>query len=221
MLISKPDLDRLLHGGQLGLRGDVRSLKEMVGSRDDNRLSVLRRANQGFQDLWRTELVVASTDEEERPRTALKELVGIVPVGGPHGQPDGESGDDASVSAGGSQSYVCSEREPGNQQRQMVVAVQPIHGGVDILLLARALINVARAETNAAKVEAKDGNTKVRQDLHRVVDNLSMHGAAGRWIGMADESAEGSFWYSGVQQRFQATGRPVEILDLTDMGGSS
>ena len=94
----------------------------------------------------------------------------------------------------------------------MKLRIQPIQRGVDVALLAVAVIMAALAQTHAAKVEAQHGKTEGRKDLHGVVDNFIVHGTAACRVWMTDQRRVRRMWTARVEHRFEPTGGTVEVI---------
>ena len=77
--------------------------------------------------------------------------------------------------------------------------LHPIESSADIVLFSVTVVVRAFAETYAAEVEAKDGNTEGREGLHSVIDNFVMHGATARGMRMADECCVGGVVAASVE----------------------
>jgi len=102
------------------------------------------------------------------------------------------------------------EGKTGEDQRQMKFLVQPIEGGTDIVGLALSVIVLAFAQSGAAEIEAKDGDSETVERLHGVERDLVVHGAAEQGMRMADQGGVWRIRDTAVEQSFQAAGRAIE-----------
>ena len=111
------------------------------------------------------------------------------------------------------------EGEAREENRLVQVGFHPVERGADVVLLALALVEVALAETYAAEVEAEYGESKRGKDLHGVVDDLVVHGAAAEWMWVADERGVRGIVAARVQDGFEPACWAVEVIDGSQVGG--
>src|SRR5207253_5399821 len=118
----------------------------------------------------------------------------------------------AIVAAARSQTYLRPEAEAGEQNGSLKIAVEPVHCGADIVLLAVSSVVLAPAKAYSAEVEPQDRKTEGGQRLHCVVDDLVVHGAAACRMRVAYQRCERSFDAAGIEQGFQAARRAVQVF---------
>lgn len=116
----------------------------------------------------------------------------------------------SSVGTSGSQSDRCAERESCEQQRQVILGVEPVERSTDVIDFAVALVVFALAQSRSPKVEAQHGKAKTVERLHGVEHNFVVQRSAKEWMWMADQSGMSGVSGSGIQQRFQASCRTIE-----------
>ena len=114
------------------------------------------------------------------------------------------------VTATSKERHPCTEAEAHQHDGSMELALKPVQGRADVVGLSRAVMD-AFTEPGAAKVESqyRPLQTEVRrvERLHRVVDNLVVHGAAAARMRMADESRAGGRVVAFIEQSFKPAGR--------------
>lgn len=192
-------------------------MKEVIGAWNESDLSCGVCSDDVPEGGRGTELILVATDREQRSRTSVEELIGIVAAGGAYRQTQRDAADDASVRAAGAKADIRPERETGKQKRQMEGAIKPVESRSHVILLAVSVIEVAHTQADAAEVEAQNGNAQTGENLGRVIDDFGVHGSARRRIGMADDGAKRRVGGSSVEQSFETTSRAGEVFYLPDM----
>ena len=128
--------------------------------------------NETFEFGSGTELIAGSTDKQLGLRALLQEVECIHPrlfrsLGNWNGRrSDTNDRTNSSVCTSSTQSDRRAERESGEQQRQMILGVEPVERSPDIVDFAVTLIVFALAQSRSTKVEAQHGKAKTVQRLH-------------------------------------------------------
>jgi hypothetical protein len=161
---------------------------------------------------------VVAGDEELGLGAGGQEAVGVVAAGGADGQAETDEAGDAWVSAGGAQADVRAEGEAGEDDRLLEDSVHVGYGGADVFDFAAAFVVDALAEAGAAEVEAQGGDGEVGEGLHRVVDDLVMHGAARGGVGVGYDGGVGDGVEAGVEDGFEAADGAEEVVERADVG---
>jgi hypothetical protein len=187
-LALEPGTNLLLHEVELWGGGTRGSLKEVFCAFDPDELLRLGGAfEDGFDDGARAVFVVIAADEELGLGALWEEAVGIVASACANRKAKTDEAFHAGVSAAGAQSDVGTEGEAGEEDREIEILIDPIERGMDVLLLAAAIVVSSFAQADAAEVEAEHGEAEGRECLHGVIDNLVVHSAAAVRVGVADE----------------------------------
>src|SRR5580692_1869050 len=92
----------------------------------------------------------------------------------------------------------------------MILGVEPVKCGADIVDFAVALVVLAYAQSGSTKVEAQHGKPKTVQRLHGVEYDFVVQRPAEQRVRMADERRMRGVGCSRVEQRLQASGRTFE-----------
>lgn len=110
--------------------------------------------------------------------------------------------------------HRCAKGKSGSDDWLVKLLRQPIEASAHIVHLCRTIVD-AFTQACATKVEAQHRPPKAVENLHRVIHDFVMHGAATERVRMAKNRGEGSVRLTMVQQRFEApcgTGQ-VETLE--------
>ena len=95
------------------------------------------------------------------------------------------------VDATSGEKHRRSEAEPGGDDRQRVLGMEPLQCGDDISGFSNAIM-FAFAKAGTAEIEAERGELESPlrrvENFHRVVDHLVVHGPATERMGMASTS---------------------------------
>ena len=194
----------------VGVGGDA--LEEVVCAGDDFAVPGWRGLGEDLvEGCGGAELVVVAGDEEFRLGALGEEVPGVAAAGGLDGCAEGDEAGDSRIAAGGAKADVGAEGEAGEEDGSAVLAGEPVERGTDVVYLADAVGVGAFGEAGAAEVEAQDGDAEAGEGLHRVVDDLVVHGAAEERVGMGDEGGVGAVAGSGVEEGFEASGGAVEV----------
>ncbi len=194
----------MLHQAQLRARRISCALKEVVSARNpDEPLRLWDALKDAFQDITRPILIVIATDEKLGPGTLRQESVCVVSALGAHRQSETNQPLHSRVSAAGPHPNVRAERKTREDNRSIEIVFHPIQCGLDVVLLADALIVRTFTKANAAKVEAKHRKAEGRERLHRVVDDLVVHRSAPMRVWVADQRGVGSVVAAGIQKGLQ------------------
>ena len=70
-----------------------------------------------------------------------------------------------------------------------------------------------------AAIAATGSVTEAGKRLHRVVDDLVVHGSTAGRVWVADQGGKGSVVAAGVEKGFETAGTTAEIVDGADVGG--
>src|SRR5450755_1554492 len=108
------------------------------------------------------------------------------------------------------QSHRSAERKSGEDERQMILAVQPVERSTHVVDFAVALIVFSFTQPCATKIEAQYRESKTVQRLHGVKDDFIMQSSTEERVRMADHGRMARIPGAGVEQRFQAAARAVE-----------
>ena len=103
----------------------------------------------------------------------------------------------------------------------MQAGIEPVESCADVVDLACSVIEAAFAETDSAEVEAQNRQPCRGEDLHGVVDDLVVQGAAAERMRMADECGKGGVGAAGVENGLESSCRSVEIFDGADVRGDA
>ena len=190
----------MLHDAQLRARRVCGPLKEVVGSRYPQKpLRFGSPCKDAFHDLAGAILIVVAADKELGLHTSRQKSVGIVPAFRVDWNAEANQALYPDVSTAGTQTDVRTEGEARKQDRPLEVVLQPTERGADVVLLALPVIERTFAQPDAAEVEPQHGQTEGRERLHRVVDDLIVHGATASGMRVADQRGVGSVVATGVQ----------------------
>lgn len=174
----------------------------------------------GFDLFARAILIVVAADEEFRLRTGVQKIVAVGAAFRGHGKAQRDESRDAGIAAGRAETNVSSEGESGEEDRQVVFAVEPIERCADIVLFAVAFVVRAFAEAGASEVESQHGQAEGLEGLHRVVDDFVVERASAERMGMTDEGGIRSIRAAGIQQRLKAACGRAQVVDAAHKCGT-
>ncbi len=95
--------------------------------------------------------------------------------------------------------------------------LQPRQSCTDVILLAVSEVVLSLAQAGASEVEAQDGNPKLGERLHRVVDDLVVQRTASGRMRMTDERGVGRIGKPGIEHGFETSGRAAEVFGGADL----
>src|ERR1700688_3101255 len=189
----------------------------MLGAFDQHQLLRFgRRSNESFEFGWGTELIAGSAHKQLGLRALLQEVECIHPrlfrsLGNRNDRrSDTNDRTNSSVCTSGTQSDRRAERESGEQQRQMILGIEPVERSADVVNFAIALVVLALTQSRSTKVEAQHGKAKTVQRLHGMEHDFVVQRSAKQRVRMADQRRMSGVSGSGVQQRLQASSRAIE-----------
>jgi hypothetical protein len=159
------------------------------------------------------ELIVIAADEELGLEAVAQEIVLVSTAFRLNGKPQSNEAGDAGVSATGAEADVRTERESGEKDGEVELAVEPVESGAYVVLLAAAVVMGAFAEPGSAKVETQYRETEGLERLHGVIDDLVVHGAAAEGMRVTDERGIGRFRCASVEESLETACRTTEIVD--------
>ena len=84
-------------------------------------------------------------------------------------------------------------------------------------LHAQTVVKLTLAQSDASKVEPNHRQSKRRERLHRVIDNLVMHRPTAKRMRMADERGIRSIFAARIQYSFKPARWPPQIIDRSNM----
>jgi hypothetical protein len=195
--------------------------KEVVGAGNPDQLFGLAGEGDCGLDVGNGAVLISRAADEELGLGAIaQEAEVVVAAFGVDGKPESDEARNARIAAADLEADPGAEGESGEEDGAMELAVEPVDGGTNVVLLAAAVIVGALAEARAAEVEAKDGETEGLEGLHGVVNDLVVQGASAQRVRMADEGGKGRVGRAGVEQSFKAAGGGAEIVDGAERSGA-
>ena len=113
--------------------------------------------------------------------------------------------------ATGLEGHGRAKAEADGDEGKLVFVFKPVEGGEGVGCFCTAVVSTL-AEAGAAKIETKDREDQaplgVVEGLHGVVDDLVVHGAAARGVGMADEGGKESVRSALIEESFRRPAGP-------------
>jgi len=218
--VTEPATKFGLHVAQLrgwGLRG---ALEEVLGTGDDS--GAFGFGNLGpdsLELLDGRELVVVAAQEELGLGTLREKTIGIVAARRGDGKAESDEPTDARVSAAGMEANMGAKGESGKEDGPLEGTVEPVERSTSVVALPGPVGVLAFTQPYSAEIEAQNGQAEGGKRLHRVVDDLVVHGPAARRVRVADERGVWCIVASGVQKSFEAPGGAAEVVDGTDVRG--
>src|ERR1022692_265472 len=134
--------------------------------------------NDSLQRILRAVLIVVAADEELRFSAIAEERERIEVSIGFDRRADRNQRANVRVGTRSSQTRGRSEGEPGEDDGQRELMLQPPQRGLHVSYLTASLVVLAGAQAGAAKVEAQHGKAERVQCLHGVKNDLVVHGPA-------------------------------------------
>src|ERR1035437_1572603 len=186
------------------------AFEEMVSGDEYQLFRVGGFGNEFLQRILRAVLIVVAADEElgfgavPQERKRVKASIGF------DRRTDRDDCANVTVGTRSSQTRGRSEGEPGEDDGQRELMLQPSQRGLHIGYLAASLVVLASAQAGAAKVEAQHGKAERVQCLHGVKNDLVVHGPASQRVRMAHQSGMGRGGRSHIEQGFQPSCRSLE-----------
>src|SRR5580704_10067723 len=155
-------------------------------------------------------VVTIAADKEFRLGAIAQKLIRIEASFGLYRCPNRDQRFDIRIRTNRAQSGCRAKGKSSENNRQREFMLQPGQRSLHIGDFSSAFIMAARAQPGSAKIKAQHGKAERVQRLHRMKDDLVVHGAAAQRMRMADQSSIFGVWLAGVQQGFQASGWPVK-----------
>lgn len=189
----------------------------MISALDqDQLLRIRQRGNQRLQLRSRAELVTRSADEQLWLIAGLQKFIGVntrffrICSHGSDWNSQANRSADTRIGAGSAQSDRGTERESGENQRQVQLRVEPVERGADVVDFPDAVIMFSLAQSSSAEVEAQHGKSETAQSLHRVEDDFVVQRSSEQRMRMANYSGMRRVLSAGVEQGFEASSGTFE-----------
>jgi len=193
----------------------------VVSVRDPDELLWFRgERDRGFDSMHGTKLVLVAADEELWLWAMAEKGVVVAAAFSVDGKTEGDEADDARVAAAGVEANVRAERESGEEDWTVQLAIKPVERGADVVLFSAAVVVDAFAEFGSAKVEAEDGEAEGLESLHGVIHDFVVHGATAERMRMTDESGVRRVGRACVEESFETARGAAEIVDGAENCGA-
>lgn len=178
--------------------------EEVVAAGNDHEfLRLGQRLDEGTNGSGPAELVVLALDEEPRSDEASeKGRVG----GDPEGKAEDDEGPNPRLPGAHEQGHGRTEREAAEHQRSPGKAsLHLVEGGARVVLLTLRVIVLPLAATDAAEVEAQDGQALLLESLGRPEHGLEVHHAAMEGMGVAHHGRRHGFPFGLDEEGFETS----------------
>ena len=189
----------------------------MICSFDHHQLLRFRhRGDKGFELSTRSELIAGTADEQLGLAAILEEIEGIdtrffqACGHGGDWRSDADERANAIVGTRRPQTDGGAEGEPGKDQRQRKLRMEPIERNPNVVNLAVSGVVLALTEPGTAEIEAQHGKPEAVERFHGVEDDLVVQGSAENGMRVADQGSVRSIFCTGIDERFQTSSGTVE-----------